>query len=214
MVFIAASTVDGSSLGDFPIRLANFVYTHRSVCRHRNSQFFKATTLNQVWRWLKMPIDRRESWLGLLSFGFFLMLFALFFVIVPDYGETVVGFFKDIEMKQVVPGVSLPAPGGPPMRNAIIYENVMHFCLIFGIFQFAILALRFYFRSTVRKVAETISNIVGWLGAAYAFSLLLAGTLEWFPFIGALIVVGGFSIIVRSIVMLLLWQKDRAPARE
>jgi hypothetical protein len=157
-----------------------------------------------------MPLDRRENWLGLLSFGFFVMLFALFFVIVPDYGDTVVAFFKGIDTREVASGVFLPAPGNSTpvarARNAIIYENVMYFCLIFGIFQFAILAFRFYFRSAVNKTAETCSNIVWWLGAAYMFSLLRSTALEWFPFIGGIIAVVGFSIIVRSIVPLLFWR--------
>jgi hypothetical protein len=157
-----------------------------------------------------MPIDRRENWLGLLSFGFFLMLFALFFVIVPNYGEEVMEFFRSFELQEISPNVYLPAPQD---NHLVVYETIMRFCMVFGLFQFAILALRFYFRSPVSKVAETISNIVWWLGAAYAFNLLLLKTLEWFPFIGALIVVGGSSIIVRSIVMLLFWRRDRVPIR-
>jgi hypothetical protein len=158
-----------------------------------------------------MPVDKRENWLGLLSFGFFVMLFALFFVIVPHYGDRVMDFFRSFEMQEISPNVFLPAPEG---NHPLVYETVMRFCLVFGLFQFVILGLRFYFRSTVSKVAETVSNIVWWLGAAYLFSLLLSRSLEWFPFIGGLIVVGGFSMIARSIVMLLFWRKDRAVNRD
>jgi hypothetical protein len=85
----------------------------------------------------------------------------------------------------------------------------MQFCLIYGVFQLFIMALRFSFRSSLRKIAETASNIVLWLGAAYMFSLLNSGSVEWFPFLGGIITVAGFSIIVRSLTVLLFWSRRR-----
>ena len=151
--------------------------------------------------------DRRENWIGLLSFGFFIMLFALFFVIVPDYYTKVMNFFHSFELQAVFNNVLLPAPQGP---HPVVYETVMQFCVVFGLFQFAILGLRFYFKSPITKIAETSSNIVTWLGAAYMFSLLLARTLEapeWFRFLGGIIAVFGLSLIVRSVIVLLFWKK-------
>lgn len=154
-----------------------------------------------------MPHDRRENWLGLFSFGFFIMLFALFFVIVPDYGGRVLDFFESFELKEVSSNLFLPAPDG---HHPVVYETVMQFCMIFGLFQFSILAFRLYFRSAVSKIAETFSNIVFWLGSAYAFYLLWSEAVEWFPFIGGMIAVGGFSIIVRSLVTLLFWRRSQS----
>jgi uncharacterized membrane protein YgdD (TMEM256/DUF423 family) len=152
-----------------------------------------------------MPTDGRDNWLGLLSFGFFLMLFALFFVIVPDYGNRVVEFFQDIKLREVASNVFLPAPQA---THSVVYETAMRFCTVFGLFQFFILALRLYFKSSVSRMAETISNIVFWLGVAYMFNLLLSETVEWFPFIGGIIVVIGFSIVARSLITLLFWRRS------
>ena len=150
-----------------------------------------------------MPRDRREKWIGLLSFGFFIMLFALFFVIVPDYYAEVSKFLGDFEMKEVAHNVFLPAP---VQRHPVVYDTAMRFCIVFGLFQCFVLALRFYFRSSVSKMAETISNVVLWLGASYMFFLLTSKTAGfWFNFIGGLIAVAGFSLIARSLVML-LWR--------
>ncbi|MGB9134345.1 MAG: hypothetical protein WCC63_01990 [Candidatus Bathyarchaeia archaeon] len=157
-----------------------------------------------------MPHDRRENWLGLLSFGFFLLLFALFFVIVPDYGDRAVDFFRSFELKEVSPNLFLPAPEG---HHPVVYETVMRFCIVFGLFQFSILAFRLYFGSAMRRIAETVSNIVLWLGAAYMFSLLLlppSRAVEWFPFIGGMIAVVGFSIVIRSLVTLLFWRRSES----
>ena len=150
---------------------------------------------------------RRENWIGLLSFGFFIMLFALFFVIVPDYYTEVMDFFQSFELQNVFNNVLLPAPQG---QHRVVYETVMQFCIVFGLFQFAILGLRFYFQSPINKMAETSSNIVIWLGAAYMFSLLLAHALEapeWFRFLGGVVAVFGLSLIIRSIIVLLFWKK-------
>jgi hypothetical protein len=149
--------------------------------------------------------DGREKWIGLLSFGFFIMLFALFFIIVPNYYAEVSDFFGDFKLQEVAHNLFLPAPVHP---HPVVYETVMRFCIVFGFFQVFILALRFYFRSSVRKMAETTSNIVTWFGAAYMFNLLFSASVEWFPFIGGLIAVLGFSLIARSLVILLFWRRN------
>jgi len=136
-----------------------------------------------------VPRDRRENWIGLLSFGFFVMLFALFFVIVPNYYAEVLAFFEDFELRNITDNVLLPAP--------------TH---VFGLFQFFVLALRLNFKSHMNKVAETTSNIVLWLGAAYMFNLLLSEAIKWFPFIGGIIAVVGVSLIARSLVVLAFWR--------
>lgn len=133
------------------------------------------------------------------------MLFALFFLIVPNYGDKVAEFFTDFKLKEIAPNFFLPAPEHP---HPVVYETVMQFSLIFGIFQFFILGLRLYIRSTLSRIAETVSNIVFWLGAGYMFYLLTWNPVRfWFPFIGGIIAVIGFSIVARSLVTLLFWRR-------
>ncbi len=144
--------------------------------------------------------NQRENLIGLLSFGFFIMLFALFFIVVPGYYGKVADFFGDFELKEVASNLFLPAPES---HHPVVYETVMRFSIVFGLFQFFVLALRFYLKSAVGKVAETISNIVLWLGAAYMSNLLFLEQLKWFTFLGGLLAVLGFSIIARSVSLLL-----------
>ncbi len=148
-----------------------------------------------------MPSNGREKWIGLFSFGFFIMLFALFFIVVPDYYTRVRGFLGDFEMREVASNLFLPAPAE---HHPVVYETVMRFCIVFGSFQFIVLALRFYFISPWSKIAETISNIVFWMGVAYIFNLLLLQAITWFALVGGIIAVVGFSIITRSLVLLLV----------
>lgn len=148
----------------------------------------------------------RENWIGLLSFGFFIMLFALFFVIVPDYGNKVLAFVNSFRLEKILNDVPiLPHPTG---SHPEIYQAAMQFCLVFGLFQFFILALRYYVKSSITKISETISNIVLWLGASYVFNLLLTNDTGWWVnFIGGIIAVSGFSLIARSLIILMFWRR-------
>ncbi len=155
-----------------------------------------------------MSRSQRENWIGLLSFGFFIFLFALFFVIVPNYGETVLKFFQDFEFEEVAPNVFLPFPTSKPYHK-VVYETTMYFCLVFGIFQFAILALRLSLRSSLTQMAETVSGIVFWMGTTLVFygQAVLPNTVEWLSLIGGIIAVIGFSLISRSVITLLFQRR-------
>jgi len=152
-----------------------------------------------------MTKSSRENWIGLLTFGFFIMIFAIFFVIIPDFWDKVVAFFESFKLDEIV-GISIfPHPTG---SHSEIYQAITQFCLVFGLFQFFILALRLFIKSSLTKISETVSNIVFWLGASYIFNILLAeGTGWWTNSIGGIIAVLGFSIIVRSLIVLLFWHR-------
>lgn len=174
-------------------------------CSSPTGNSFKATrqSFEGLRRLFRLVRNGREKWIGLLSFGFFVFLFSSFFVIVPEYSDKVSAFFDSFDWAVVSEG-SLPEPAG---YHPVVYETVMRFCAVFGLFQSFVLALRFYFRSSVRKVAETISNIILWLGAAYMFNLLLSHSMEWVPLVGGVIGVVGLSLVVRSFVVLLFWRR-------
>jgi hypothetical protein len=101
--------------------------------------------------------------------------------------------------------VHLPVPANPSEHNAF-FTALMNFFLGVGVLQIAILALRLWFKSPIRRIAETIGNLVFWLGAAVIANVfLLTGTLTgWFQFWSALIVLIGISLIARFLVYLLI----------
>lgn len=148
----------------------------------------------------------REKWIGLLTFGFFIMLLAMFFVIIPNYWDKVIAFFESFELKEIVAIQIFPHPTG---SHPEIFQAVTQFCLVFGLFQIFILVLRLFIKSSLTKISETVSNIVLWLGASYIFNILLTeGTDWWFNSIGGLIAVLGFSLIARSIIILLFRRRN------
>ncbi len=74
-----------------------------------------------------------------------------------------------------------------------------NFILGIGILQIVILPLRLIVRSPFKRIAETVGNMVFWLGGAVVANVfLLAGTLTgWFQFWATLIILVGVSMIVR-----------------
>jgi len=86
---------------------------------------------------------------------------------------------------------------------------VEKFSFAMGLFQIVILLLRFIVRSQVGKKAETVSNLVFWLGASYLIRTLLiettrfTATTGWFVFWAGIIMLIGASLIVRAIILAL-----------
>ena len=139
--------------------------------------------------------------LGLASFGFFVFLIGVIWVITPNLSQKVIDFFKDFELaEEIFPNVFLPAPAD---HHPVVYTALSRFCFVFGLFQIVILVLRFFFREPVDRVAGTFSGIVFWLGVGYVSNLLAAGAIEWFGFVGWFIVFIGLSLVVRSLLVLL-----------
>ena len=78
----------------------------------------------------------------------------------------------------------------------------MQFDIGIGVLQIIILALRLFYHSKTDKIAETVGNMIFWLGAAALVNTILqVGTLQsWFEYWGALIVIVGISFVARAAV--------------
>jgi predicted phage tail protein len=80
-----------------------------------------------------------------------------------------------------------------------------------GILQIAVLALRLIVRSPVRRISNSVGDLIFWFGAAFSVNVfLLAGTLKGFwQFWAALLMILGVSLIVRGIINLTTWRTRR-----
>jgi hypothetical protein len=114
--------------------------------------------------------------------------------------EEVRKFFEDFKLEKVFPNVFLPAPASP---HPVVYMAIARFCFVFGLFQIFILALRVVFRESVNRIAGTFSGMIFWLAAGFVANMLSTETIKWFTFVGWIIVLIGFSLAIRSLVVLL-----------
>jgi len=148
-----------------------------------------------------------EGLITALSIGGFFIIIGLVFALTPGISQKTNAFFSDITTVIYPLGssstVNLPAPANPAAHLGF-YTAVMSFLLGVGILQIVILALRLWAKSSIRRIAETVGNVIFWLGAVVMANIfLLAGTLNgWFQFWSALIILIGVSLIARFFVHL------------
>ena len=142
--------------------------------------------------------------LGIVSVGFFFVLIGAIFAVTPNLPSKIDNFVHDFQQAEVWPGTSFYAPAS---NHPVLYNALFQFCLIFAIFQVAILAMRFKLKESIGRKSGTFSGLFFWFGAATALNLLNAGSIDWFIFLGWLIVLIGIVITVKSAISFAFWKK-------
>ena len=138
--------------------------------------------------------------------GIFIILAVVYYIHIPDdlWGG-LINFFSSLTLAPVpTTGISLPAPANPA-AYPILYNAAFQLAIAIGILEIAILLLRVGLRSPVSRKAETIENIVFWLGASYLISTYLVNMTipsEWFVFWAGIIMIFGLALVARAFVIL------------
>ena len=143
---------------------------------------------------------KKPDILGIVTFGFILLLVGMIFVITPNLVERISDFLQDFEIREIAPHWALIAPKS---YHPVLYTAIFQFCLAFAIFQVFVLVARFILRDPMDRVAGTISSIVFWFGASWIVNLLITKTVGWFVFLGWLIALIGTSIIIKNAIVLM-----------
>jgi hypothetical protein len=146
--------------------------------------------------------SRRTEWIGLLSFGFFVVALGLVWMITPDFSGEVVRFARSFNGTETIAGnVKLPVPVGD---HSVLYIALMELCILIGAFQVVVLALRFVYRDSIDSKAGAVSGMVFWFSAAFFLNLLAQPTLviSWLGFLAGLIVSVGLAVVASNLVRL------------
>jgi uncharacterized membrane protein YecN with MAPEG domain len=150
---------------------------------------------------------RREGLFSAVFIGFVFILVAVVYFInlSNNIWNSFVNFIGSFVLSQVPgTGFSLPAPANP-IAYTVIYNAAFEFCLGMGILEIAILALRIVMHSPLSRKAETIENLVFWLGTGYlVITYLVNMTImsEWFVFWAGIILIFGLALVARAFVLL------------
>jgi hypothetical protein len=154
-----------------------------------------------------LPDSKKENLITALYVGFiFILLAVLYFVNVhTNLWGNFVNFLSTFILATVPgTGISLPAPANPS-AYIVLYNAVFQFCLGLGLLEIAILALRIWLNSPFPRKAETIENIVFWLGTSYlvvTYLVNIAIISEWFVFWAGIILITGLSLVARAFVLI------------
>jgi len=158
-----------------------------------------------------------ESLFSALYIGtIFISLGVIFYIHLPNnLFVELIDFFDTLTLARVPDtGIYLPAPLSPA-AHVDLYTAAFQFFLIIAIIEVVILGLRFVFGSSVKRKAETISNVVFWFGASYLIWTYLVDSAtinKWFVFWIGLIIIFGLSLIARAFVLLAVKQPE--PVKE
>jgi len=154
-----------------------------------------------------LPDSKKENLITATYIGLiFILLAVLYFINVHTnlWGKFV--NFLGTFVLATVPGtsISLPAPSNPSAYTAL-YNAAFQFCLGIGVLEIAILMLRTWLNSPFPRKAETIENIVFWLGTSYLVATYLVNITiisEWFVFWAGIVLIGGLSLVARAFVLM------------
>jgi len=136
-----------------------------------------------------------------ISVGFFFVLVGFLLVTTPNLFGNIMDFLKSFELADVPnSGIVFPAPASPS-SHTVLYQALEQFSLALVVFQIVMLLLRFFAQSPWGKRAETVGNLVFWLGAGILIENFLLQTTQWFVFWSLLIIIIGVSMIARAIVL-------------
>jgi hypothetical protein len=141
-----------------------------------------------------------ENVITAISVGFFLVLVGIIFVITPNLFGKIIDLFKDIALVKVASNTDLMLPGpASPAAYSVVYVAAAQFSFAIGLFQIVVLALRFFASSPWGKRAETVGNLVFWLGTGFLIqTFLLIEDVQWFVFWSTVIMMIGVSLIARA----------------
>jgi hypothetical protein len=136
----------------------------------------------------------------------FIILAAVYFSSLPNsLWDQLVTFFMSLTLSPIPnTGIPLPAPSVPADHFGL-YFAAFEFTMAVGILEVIILLLRVYFQSPVARKAETVENIVFWLGASFliiSYLVNISLPSEWFVFWVGIIMLFGLSLVIRAIVLL------------
>jgi hypothetical protein len=149
-----------------------------------------------------------EPLISVLAVAGVFIILGVVIAITPDISQKTTAFFNDLTSVSYHLGgsstVNLPVPANPSQHIGF-FTAVMDFILGVGILQVIILPIRLLIKSSIRRIAETVGNLVFWLGGAVvANTSLLTGTQTgWFQFWALLILLMGLSLIARFLVYLI-----------
>ncbi len=148
---------------------------------------------------------KKENLLTAIYVGSFFIILGVIYFINPSLWDNLVNFFSSLTLAPVpATGISLPAPASPA-NYMTLYLAAFQLAIALGILEIVILFIRVGLHSSVTRKAETVENIVFWLGSSYLIITYLVNmtiSSEWFVFWAGIILVFGLALVARSFVLL------------
>jgi len=146
---------------------------------------------------------------GILSFGFFILLIGILFVFIPGLSASISNFFTEINITSISSNnftefpsnIHVPTPTG---YYPEFYKALFQFCIIFGFFQIFALILRYIINDYLHRKVGNFTDIMFWFGAAYLIYIFLNNQITWIVFLGFLVILLGLKIVLSNSINLII----------
>ena len=147
----------------------------------------------------------KENLLTAIYVGSVFIILALVYFFNVGIWDRIVDFFMSLTLSPVPgTGIALPAPSNPA-AHIELYAAGFQLAIAIGILEVIVLLLRVLLHSPVARKAETIENLVFWLGASYLITTYLVNmtiAAEWFVFWAGIILIFGLALVARAFILL------------
>ncbi|MBS7653171.1 MAG: hypothetical protein QXD04_05980 [Candidatus Bathyarchaeia archaeon] len=140
--------------------------------------------------------------LGLISFGYLLLLLGVLWMLNPSLPADLVRFFRDFRLERIDGEILFPVPGQPQSHTSL-FTTAMQFCLAYGGFQIFIFILRFIQDEPINMKAGTASATAFWLMMGFFLHLLVNEAIKWLGLLAGFIISVGLAITVSNMMKLL-----------
>lgn len=143
------------------------------------------------------------DWIGLISFGILLSILGAILMKTPELTHEVRAFILDFHLEKVrflTFDALFPAP---EHSHPIVYKAIMELSFAYSASHVLILAMRFIFKESINRKADSVSSMLLWMGVGYFANMLFREHISWFGFIGGIILCAGASIILGSLIKLM-----------
>jgi hypothetical protein len=154
--------------------------------------------------------SKKENLMTALYIGsIFIVLAVIYIIHLPSsLIDRLVDFFLSLTLSPVpTTGIVLPAPANPAaIGNIELYTAGFQFAIAIGAIEIVILILRVLLNSPVKRKAETIENIVFWLGSSFLIITYLVNmtiAAEWFVFWAGIVMIFGLALLARGFILLI-----------
>jgi hypothetical protein len=149
---------------------------------------------------------RKESLVTYVYVGAIFIILALIFILNTGISGRIVNLFSSLTLAQV-PGtnIALPTPSTTAAHTQL-YHIAFQFTISLGVLEIITLMVRILLHSPIARKAETIQNLVFWLGTSFLIITYLVNIklqTEWFVFWAGIILIGGLSLVTRALIILL-----------
>ncbi|MHA2407874.1 MAG: hypothetical protein ACXACA_05845 [Candidatus Ranarchaeia archaeon] len=138
---------------------------------------------------------KKSDFVGIVTFGMFLILVAGLYIITPNVFSNFSDFFTSFELVEIATGYNVVRPAIP---NVVVFQLGFQFCVGIAVVSSVSVLLHLLTSSPLHKTGSSFIGTLTWFGFSWSSYLLFVGSLEWVTWMGYTAIILGVSVVIGS----------------